>query len=262
MTPPVVILCGGRGTRLQEHTQDIPKPLVEIGGRPILWHVMSVYARAGFEDFLVACGTKGEVIKKYFHEYALLESDGVIDLGTGRREVLGGSAGKPRVSWRVGLIDTGRETMTGGRILRLRRWLGEETFQVTYGDGLADLDVRELVEFHRAHKKLATVTAVRPPSRFGALALDGDRVREFSEKPQAAEGWINGGFFAFEPGVFGYLDGDDTILEREPLERLAQDGELMAFRHTGFWQPMDTLREKRILEDLWASGHAPWLGAS
>jgi glucose-1-phosphate cytidylyltransferase len=256
----VAILAGGAGTRLAEETEVRPKPMVEIGGWPILWHVMSVYARAGFKDFLVACGHKGEVIKQYFHQYALLESDGVIDLRTGRHEALPGDpAEEARVDWRVGLIDTGRETMTGGRIRRLRRWLGEETFQVTYGDGLSDLDARELVEFHRAHGKLATVTAVRPPSRFGALALEGDRVREFSEKPQAGEGWINGGFFVFEPGVHEYLAGDATILEREPLERLARDGELMAFRHPGFWQPMDTLREKRILEELWASGRAPWL---
>jgi glucose-1-phosphate cytidylyltransferase len=230
----VAILAGGAGTRLSEETEVRPKPMVEIGGRPILWHILSMYARAGFREFLVACGTKGEQIQTYFREHPF---DG-----------------------HVAPLDTGRDTMTGGRVLRLRAELGESTFLLTYGDGLADLDARELVAFHREHGKLATVTAVRPPSRFGALALEGNRVREFSEKPQAAEGWINGGFFVFEPGVFDYLQGDDTILEREPLERLAQDGELMAFRHTGFWQPMDTLREKRILEDLWASGRAPWLG--
>jgi glucose-1-phosphate cytidylyltransferase len=230
----VAILAGGAGTRLSEETEVRPKPMVEIGGRPILWHILSMYARAGFREFLVACGTKGEQIQTYFREHPF---DG-----------------------KVAPLDTGRDTMTGGRVLRLRAELGEATFLLTYGDGLADLDARELVAFHREHGKLATVTAVRPPSRFGALALEGNRVREFSEKPQAAEGWINGGFFVFEPGVFDYLQGDDTILEREPLERLAQDGELMAFRHTGFWQPMDTLREKRILEELWASGRAPWLG--
>jgi glucose-1-phosphate cytidylyltransferase len=232
----VAILAGGSGTRLSEETDLLPKPMVEIGGRPILWHVMSIYARAGFREFLVACGYKGERIRRYFQDRAQPEG------------------------WKVDLVDTGLDTMTGGRILRLRPEIGEATFMATYGDGLADLDAGELFAFHREHGKLATVTAVRPPSRFGALALEGDRVREFSEKPQAGEGWINGGFFVFEPGVFEYLAGDATILEREPLERLARDGEFMAFRHAGFWQPMDTLREKRILEELAASGHAPWLG--
>jgi len=231
----VVLLAGGAGTRLAEETELRPKPMVEIGGRPILWHIMSIYARAGFREFLVACGRKGEQIRRYF------------------------DAGTPP-GWSVELVDTGPDTMTGGRVLRLRPHLAGQAFLLTYGDGVADLDVRELVAFHASHGKLATVTAVRPPSRFGSLALDGDRVREFSEKPQAGEGWINGGFFVFEPGVFDYLAGDDTILERDPLERLAKDGELRAFRHAGFWQPMDTLREKRILEELWATGHAPWMG--
>ena len=228
----VAILAGGAGTRLAEETEVRPKPMVEIGGRPILWHILSIYARAGFREFLVACGYQGERIHEYFR---LQPTD-----------------------WSVELVATGRDTMPGGRVLRLRPFLGEGTFLLTYGDGLADLDVRELVAFHRAHGKLATVTAVRPPSRFGALNLDGDSVREFSEKPQAAEGWINGGFFAFEPGVFDYLAGDGTILEREPLERLAAEGQLMAYRHEGFWQPMDTLREKELLESLWQSGSAPW----
>jgi len=207
--------------------------MVEIGGRPILWHVMSIYARAGFDQFVVASGYKGEMIERW--------------------------ARRPDWEpWKVEVVDTGLETMTGGRIRRLRERLGKGTFLATYGDGLADLDAGELARFHRAHGKLATVTAVRPPSRFGALALDGDLVREFSEKPQAGEGWINGGFFAFEPGLFDYLAGDATILERDPLERLARDGELMAYRHAGFWQPMDTLREKRILEELWQTGRAPW----
>jgi glucose-1-phosphate cytidylyltransferase len=229
-----VILAGGAGSRLAEETDLRPKPMVEIGGRPILWHVMSIYARAGFEEFVVASGHRGETIERW--------------------------AASLDESWRVEVVDTGLETMTGGRIRRLRPRLGAGTFLATYGDGLADLDVRELVRFHRAHGKLATVTAVRPPSRFGALALDGDSVREFSEKPQTGEGWINGGFFAFEPGVFDLLSGDATILEREPLERLARDGQLMAFRHPSFWHPMDTLREKRILEELWRSGRAPWSG--
>ena len=239
----VAILAGGAGTRLAEETDVRPKPMVEIGGRPILWHVMSIYARAGFREFLVASGYKGERIREYFRVAPSREDSRAAD-------------------WEVEIVDTGLETMTGGRILRLRPALGEGTFLLTYGDGLADLDVRELVRFHRGHGKLATVTAVRPPSRFGALSLDGSRVREFSEKPQAGEGWINGGFFAFEPGVFDYLSGDASILEREPLERLARDGQLMAFRHAGFWQPMDTLREKRILEELWQSGRAPWAGGA
>ena len=210
--------------------------MVEIGGRPILWHLMSIYARAGLAEFVVATGYKGERIERW--------------------------AASLDEAWKVEVVDTGAETMTGGRILRLRSRLGPGTFLATYGDGLADLDARELVRFHRAHGKLATVTAVRPPSRFGALALDGERVREFSEKPQAAEGWINGGFFAFEDGVFDYLAGDATILERDPLERLAREGQLMAFRHAGFWQPMDTLREKRILEALWQSGNPPWIASA
>ena len=228
-----MILAGGAGTRLAEETDLRPKPMVEIGGRPILWHLMSIYARAGYEEFVVASGYKGEMIERWARE-------------TGRD------------GWKVEVVDTGLRTMTGGRIRRLRSRLEAGTFLATYGDGLADLDVRELVRFHRAHGKIATVTAVRPPSRFGALALDGDLVRQFSEKPQAAEGWINGGFFVFEPGVFDYLADDATILERDPLERLARDGQLMAFRHAGFWQPMDTLREKRILEEMWQSGRAPW----
>jgi glucose-1-phosphate cytidylyltransferase len=251
-----VILAGGRGTRLGEETALRPKPMVEIGDRPILWHVMSIYARAGVTDFLVACGYRGEVIKRYFRDYALETGDCRIDLGTGRQEVLRGG----RVEWTVTLIDTGRDTMTGGRIRRLAPWLGNTTFLATYGDGLADLDVRELLAFHRRHGRLATVTAVRPPSRFGGLALEGDEVQEFSEKPQAGEGWINGGFFVFEPGVLGYLEDDATVLEHEPLERLAREGQLRAFRHAGFWQPMDTLRDRDALEALWAGGRAPWIG--
>lgn len=250
-----VILAGGRGTRLAEETMTRPKPMVEIApGKPIIWHIMKIYATHGYKDFLVACGYKGEMIKEYFHNYFIHNSDYVVDLRDGSRQTVNGSG----IDWRVGVIDTGVNTQTGGRILRLRKWIGEETFMVTYGDGVADVDVRALVEFHRAHGKLATTTAVRPPARFGGLVLDGDDVTEFSEKPQTGEGWINGGFFVFEAGVFDYLHDDQTILEREPLEQLAAQRQLMAFRHTGFWHPMDTLRDRLLLESLWANGKAPW----
>ena len=250
----VVILAGGRGTRLAEETTMRPKPMVEIGGKPMIWHIMSIYAAHGFNEFVVACGYKGEFIKEYFRNAYLHSADFVIDLKDGALSVMNGGT----IDWKIGLFDTGLDTMTGGRIRRLRPWLESETFMATYGDGLASIDVCELMRFHRSHGKLATVTAVRPPARFGGLVLDGDAVGTFSEKPQTGEGWINGGFFVFEPRVLDYLDDDDTILEREPLERLAADGELMAYRHEGFWQPMDTLREKELLESLWSSGNAPW----
>ena len=249
-----IILAGGLGTRIAEESQVRPKPMVEIGGKPMLWHIMNIYAGHGYRDFLVACGYRGELIKEYFHNIFIRSSDYVVDLRDGSLEVLNPS----RTDWRVGVVDTGQETMTGGRIARLRSLVGDSTFMVTYGDGLADIDIRRLVEFHRAHGRIATVTAVRPPARFGGLTLEGDAVRNFSEKPQTDEGWINGGFFVFEPAVFDYLADDETILERDPLERLAQDEQLIAFRHEGFWQPMDTLREKQLLESLWSSGKAPW----
>lgn len=248
------MLAGGRGTRLAEETGTRPKPMVEIGGKPMLWHIMHLYAHHGHREFFIACGYKGELIKEYFCNFSIHNNDYRVDLRDGSREIL--NAGP--IDWRVWVVDTGLDTMTGGRLLRLRAWLKDESFMATYGDGLGDIDIGALLDFHRAHGKLATVTAVRPPSRFGALRIDGDAVREFSEKPQTEEGWINGGFFVFEPALFDYLGDDSCVLEREPLEQLAAAGELMAFKHAGFWQPMDTLREKQRLEALWSEGKAPW----
>ena len=250
----IVILAGGKGTRLAEETAVRPKPMVEVGGKPVLWHIMQIYAAHGFTDFLIACGYKGEIIKEYFHNFSIHSSDYFIDLTTGQRTVVNGSG----INWQVGLIDTGLDTMTGGRLLRLRKWIGEEPFMMTYGDGLGDVNICALLEFHQAHGKIATVTAVRPPSRFGNLTLRGSTVSEFAEKPQTDEGWINGGFFVINPKIFDYLENDETILEQETLVRLAKEGELMAFRHPGFWQPMDTLREKNLLETEWATGAARW----
>ncbi len=249
-----VILAGGRGTRLSEETSARPKPMVEIGGKPLIWHIMSIYASHGHSDFLVACGYKGEMIKEYFRTAFLASSDFVIDLRDGEVTMLNPA----RLDWTVGLIDTGLDTMTGGRLKRLRQALGNEPFMVTYGDGVGNVDIAALVAFHKRHGKMVTVTAVRPPARFGGLVLSDDRVTEFSEKPQTESGWINGGFFVCQPEFLDYLTDDQTILERDPLERVAEAGELMAFRHAGFWQPMDTLREKELLESLWASGSAPW----
>jgi len=251
----VIILAGGLGTRLAEETSARPKPMIEIGGKPILWHIMSLYASHGFNDFLVACGYKGEMIKEYFHNYLVHNSDLFLNLKEGTCRVANSLA----PDWQVGLVDTGLNTLTGGRVRRLQGLLGNHTFLVTYGDGLGNVDLKALVEFHRSHGKLATVTAVSPIARFGSLALNGDRVTAFAEKPQTGEGWINGGFFVFEPRVLDYIPGDQTALEREPLERLAADGQLMAYRHSGFWHPMDTLRDKQLLESLWASGKAPWI---
>ncbi len=230
-----------------------PKPMVEIGGRPMLWHLMQLYAAHGHKEFLVACGYRGEMIKEYVRSLPIRVGDYMINLADGSVEIIKAS----ELDWKVGAIDTGIETTTAGRILRLRPLLNGTSFMVTYGDGLGDIDLTALEAFHRSHGRLATVTAVRPPARFGALALDGSHVVEFAEKPQADEGWINGGFFVFEPGIFDYLD-EGVPLERQPLERLAADRQLIAFRHEGFWQPMDTLRERQLLEALWQSGEAPW----
>ncbi len=250
----VVVLAGGLGTRLQEETTVKPKPTVEIGGRPILWHIINIYAAYGHKEFIVALGYRGEVIKKYFLNYYYLRNSLSIHLGSGRVDVHDGG----REDWVVHLIDTGPHTETGGRIKRLAPWVGNEAFMMTYGDGVANINIRDLVAFHRQHKKLATVTAVRPPARFGGLTFDGDAVARFVEKHQISEGWINGGFFVLEPGVLDYIEGDGTIFEREPLERLAHDGQLVAYRHDDFWQCMDTLRDVRLLETLWQEGQAPW----
>jgi glucose-1-phosphate cytidylyltransferase len=249
-----VILAGGLGTRLAEQTDVVPKPMVRIGGQPILWHIMQIYAASGFNEFVLALGYKADVVKNYFLNYYYLQNDFSLSVRDGK---LDAHDGKQDDDWLVHLLDTGIETQTGGRLKRLGPWL-DETFMMTYGDGVADIDLRRLVEFHRAHGKLATVTAVRPPSRFGGLVFDGDHVAEFVEKPQIGEGWINGGFFVLEPGVLEYIDAYETIFEREPLERLAAERELVAYRHEGFWQPMDTLRDVRLLESLWESGQVPW----
>jgi glucose-1-phosphate cytidylyltransferase len=255
-TMKVAILAGGVGTRLAEETEIRPKPMVEIGGKPILFHIMMHYAHYGFKEFVIALGYKGEYIKKYMVDYCSLSNSLKVNLGNGKVDVL--SNGGSIRDWTVDLIDTGEETLTGGRIKRLAPYLGNSTFMLTWGDGVSNINLAELIQFHRAHKKLATVTAVRPPARFGRLEICRDRVVEFSEKPQLGEGWINGAFFVLEPQVFDYIDGDDMQWEREPLERLAKDGELMAFRHAGFWQCMDTLRDKKLLNDLWQAGNAPW----
>jgi glucose-1-phosphate cytidylyltransferase len=250
-----VILAGGLGSRLAEETVVRPKPMVEIGGKPILWHLMNIYACHGFDEFVIALGYRGEFIKEYFLNFYALNNDITIDLAKGATTVHHGR----QPHWKVHLVDTGVTTQTGGRVKRIGEWLGSDrTFMMTYGDGLANVDLRALVRFHESHGRLATVTTVRPPARFGGIVFDGSRVSEFTEKPQTGEGWVNGGFFVLDRDVLSYIDGDATLWERDPLERLAADGQLMAYRHEGFWQPMDTLRERRLLEDLWSTGQAPW----
>lgn len=249
----VAILAGGLGSRLAEETEIRPKPMVEIGSMPILWHIMKYYGHFGYDDFVIALGYKGEVIKKYVVDYASLTGDLTVRLARG--EVRAHEI--ERDDWTVTLVDTGQSTATGGRVKRLREHLGNETFMLTWGDGVSTVDLDKLLEFHRSHGRLATVTAVRPPARFGHLQLEGDRITEFSEKPQVGEGWINGAFFVLEPEVMDYIEGDDTQFEREPLEQLAKDGQLMAYKHRGFWQCMDTIRDRKLLESLWATD-PPW----
>jgi glucose-1-phosphate cytidylyltransferase len=251
----VVILCGGLGTRLREETEVRPKPMVEIGGHPLLWHVMKHFAHHSFTEFIIALGYRGDVIKRYFLEYHAVSSNMTVCLGTGKVDVHDGD----RDNWTVHIVDTGAETQTGGRVKRLAPLLAGEPFLLTYGDGVADIDLKDLVRFHQSHGKLATVTAVRPPARFGEIVVQGEGVVRFSEKPQVGEGWINGGFMVCEPAVLSYLHDDTTSLERDGLEQLAADQQLGAYLHYGFWQCMDTMRDVRLLEAYWQSGHAPWV---
>ena len=246
-----VILAGGLGSRLSEETGVRPKPMVEIGGKPILWHILNIYAAGGVREFVVALGYRAEDIKDYFLNFYALNNNITVDLSHGGSIVHHGNS----PNWKLHLVDTGLQTQTGGRLKRIESWVGtDDVFMATYGDGVANIDVRKLLEFHKSHGKVATVTIVRPAARYGQILLDGERVDRFTEKPQAGEGWVNGGFFVLNRHALDYIDGDDMLWKREPMERLARDGELMAFRHDGFWQPMDTLREKRLLEDLWAIG--------
>jgi glucose-1-phosphate cytidylyltransferase len=253
----VLILCGGLGTRLREETEFKPKPLVEIGGRPILWHIMKSYAQHGYRDFVLLLGYKGELIKRYFLDYHLLTRDVTVKLGS--RESVQFHAGERELDWTVTMVDTGARSMTGARVARAARWVEGDRFMLTYGDGVSDVDLKKLEEFHLAHGKLATVTGVRPPARFGDLIVEGDQVNRFAEKPASGGGHINGGFFVFERAALDYLSQDETCaLEGPPLERLATDGQLKMFAHDGYWHPMDTLRDVGHLNELWAKGSAPW----
>lgn len=251
---PVVILCGGMGTRLAEYTDVRPKPMVEIGGRPILWHIMKHFGRYGFTEFALALGYKGEQIKRYFLDFYALGQDFTVSLADGQVRILNHAQAEP---WRVHLVDTGPQTLTGGRIKQLAALVGGGTFMMTYGDGIGDIDLGELLAFHRGHGGLVTLTAVRPPARFGALEFDGDRILRFKEKSTLHESWINGGFFVIEPAALEYIQ-QDVMWEHAPMERLAAEGQLFAYRHEGFWQCMDTLRDLRYLESLWESTDPPW----
>ena len=249
----VILLAGGFGTRLSEYTESLPKPMIRIGGKPILWHIMKTFAHFGHIDFYVALGYKAELIKEYFLHYRTLNADFTVDLGTG----IVNSHQLDEVDWKVTLVNTGQNSMTGGRVKRMQSFIGNETCMLTYGDGVADIDLDALLAFHRSHGKLVTMTAVRPAARFGELELDGSRVTSFKEKPQLHDGWINGGYFVIEPAFFDLIAGDSTLLERDPLEQATQAGELMAYRHDGFWHCMDTKRDHELLESIWAKG-APW----
>jgi glucose-1-phosphate cytidylyltransferase len=249
-----VILAGGLGTRLSEVTDDRPKPMVEIGGQPILWHILNIYAAHGFNEFILALGYKQHVVKDFFLHYRERHSDLTVDLGAGTK-TMSDSKAPP---WKVHMVDTGLNTQTGGRVKALKEWIGNETFMLTYGDGVANVDLKKLVAYHKSHGKLATVTAVRPTARFGEMKITRGQVTEFKEKPQTEIGWINGGFFVLEPKVIEYIAHDQMPWELEPLNKLTQEGQLMSFEHDGFWQPMDTLRDHRLLESLWQSGKAPW----
>lgn len=250
----VVILAGGFGTRLAEMTEQLPKPMVSIGGHPMLWHIMNIYAARGHKDFVLALGYKADVVKEFFLNYPALHADFTVDMATGNVEW----HSRLQMDWRVTLVDTGLNTMTGGRIRRLKEYIANEPFMLTYGDGVADIDANTLLDFHRSQGKMVTVTTVHPGARFGELDLEGARVRSFKEKPQTGQGWINGGFFVIQPEFLDLIAGDSTVLEREPLEEAASRGELAAYRHEGFWQCMDTVRDRSYLESLWTANRAPW----
>lgn len=252
----VVILAGGFGTRISEESHLKPKPMIEIGERPILWHIMKIYSSHGFNDFVICLGYKGYCIKEYFAHYFLHESDVTFDFRNSNERMVHHHSAEP---WQVTLVNTGIETMTGGRVKRVKEYIGNEPFLLTYGDGVADVNIAELVNYHKNHGRLATVTSIQPAGRFGALELDNDNlVHGFKEKPKGDGAWINGGFFVMQPEVIDYIAGDDTVLEKEPLEGLAREGQLVSYKHSGFWQPMDTLRDKIHLEELWKTGTAPW----
>jgi len=251
----VVILAGGFGTRLSEYTESIPKPMVSVGGRPILWHIMKTYASFGHKDFYLALGYKAEVIKEYFLHYRTLNADFSVDLANGEVQ----SHQTDKVDWKVTLVQTGLDSMTGGRVKRMQPYIGNEPFLLTYGDGVANIDIDALVAFHKQHGKMVTVSAVHPGARFGELEMEGDQVSSFQEKPQTTQGWINGGYFVIEPEFFDLIEGDKTILEKTPLEKAAEMGELIAYRHNGFWQCMDTKRDRDTLEEMWQFGNPPWI---